>query len=509
MSRDAEHTQQKLVKELTEDNGNQISASPTPTPNDLAHLGSPFAHTPVPADLIDLWDETERFFDALGDPSGFIEPEGSPTYKVSNETDLNEITTKKPVRLFEQGQNTSSSKEKQPTQIEITASTLPSSPSLSTSVLVSVLPEIEPQKLQVKESQSLSTTEDSRPTLNQTRPKANQDSATEPEKASQRPSLAERFTQRHQDDTTTVVIAGGKGGSGRSLLAANLAITLSHLNACSVGVVDLDPIGPTLHTFLGLEPLLDGLGKHLRGEVNPTSERVPTTNVILTRSSRSLCTPYQESDRIKTLQEAQSLNPKWLIIDAGNLQDAFTLDLFINANYSMMLYTPDPCGLERGHAFLQAALYRQLIDRGDEASVIAKSLLSADHEGILTGPTSLARSLRHVHPAACDQLEACIARFRPMVIVNECRTQTDRVAAEEICSVMKRKWRIQPQALGTISHHHVAHQSLLERKPLTLAFPSSSIALDIEKLTRRLLKEEHLSLSANQSIFTKPEKAYL
>lgn len=509
MSRDAEHTQQKLGKELTEDNGKQVSASSTPTPNDLAHLGSPFAHTPVPADLIDLWDETERFFDALGDPSDFIEPEGNPTYKVSNETDLNEITTRKPVRLFEQGQNTYASKETLPSPIETVQSTLPSSAPPSTDVLVSAPSEIKPQKSQVNESQGLSTTEDSLLTLNQAKPKAKQGSTTEPPKASQRPSLAERFTQRNKDDTTTVVIAGGKGGNGRSLLAANLAITLSHLNTCSVGVVDLDPIGPTLHTFLGLEPLLDGLGKHLRGEVNPISERVPTTNVILTRSSRSLCTPYQESDRIETLQEAQSLDPKWLIIDAGNLQDAFTLDLFINANYSLILYTPDPCGLERGHAFLQAALYRQLIDRGDEASVIAKSLLSADHEGILTGPTSLARSLRHVHPAACGQLETCIARFRPMVIVNECRTQTDRVAAEEICSVMKRKWRIQPQALGTISHHYVAHQSLLERRPLTLAFPSSSIALDIEKLTRKLLKEEHLSLSANQSVSTKSEKAYL
>ena len=319
-----------------------------------------------------------------------------------------------------------------------------------------------------------------------------------------KPSLAERFTQRHKDETAIVVIAGGKGGSGRSLLSANLAITLSNLVSCTVGVVDLDPIGATLHTYLGLDPLMDVPGKHLRGEVQPISEQVPNTKVILTRSTRALCQPYTESERKHTLETAQALNPQWLIIDAGNLHDAFTLDLFVNAHFSVVMYTPDPCGFERSHCFLQAALYRQLIDKGDEASVIAKSLLSADHEGLLTGPTSLARSLRHVHPEACDQLENRIENFKPFVVVNKCRTQTDRIAVKEICSVVKRKWRIVPQSLGTISHHHVAHQSLLERRPLTIAFPSSSIALDIEKLTRRLLKKARVNSIFADSESVKP-----
>ena len=70
------------------------------TPKELAHLGSPFAHTPAPADLIDLWDETERFFDALGDPHEFIEPEGTPTFNVDEPILSDEEEAEEAVKLL-------------------------------------------------------------------------------------------------------------------------------------------------------------------------------------------------------------------------------------------------------------------------------------------------------------------------------------------------------------------------------------------------------------------------
>lgn len=73
------------------------SPSASRSTSDLSHLGSPFAYTPAPADLIDLWDETDRFFDALGDPTQFIEPDGSPTYKVPDLSKAEVKSTREPI----------------------------------------------------------------------------------------------------------------------------------------------------------------------------------------------------------------------------------------------------------------------------------------------------------------------------------------------------------------------------------------------------------------------------
>ncbi len=443
------------------------SPSASRSTSDLSHLGSPFAYTPAPADLIDLWDETDRFFDALGDPTQFIEPDGSPTYKVPDLSKAEVKSTREPISepRRESPREPTQESPREPTQ----------EPSREPTQESKREPKRESKRVEESPAQS---------------PRVSASSAP-PSKPTQ-PSLTERFTQRQRLESRLIVIAGGKGGAGRSLLAANLSISLSTLSPHSVGLVDLDPICSNLHTYVGLEPILEMPSRTLRGELKPLSEKIPNTEVVITRSGRALCGPYDESLREKVIEEALSHQPHWLVIDAGNTPDIFTLNLFTQASYSLILYTPDPSGVERGHSFLQAALYNQLINQDDESSVIARSLLTADHEGLVSSPNILARSLRHVHAEVCHTLEQRIDRFKPHVIVNMCRTQSDRISVEEICSVLKRKWRINPVSLGSISFHHVAHQSLVERRPLALSFPSASICLDIDKITRTLIKEDHL-----------------
>ena len=453
------------------------------TPKDLVHLGSPFAHTSAPADLIDLWDETERFFDALGDPHDFIEPEGTPTYSdddppiLSDEDDSSFLEIEPPQEFVDPFLI----RENEPLDfnLEDPDSSKPSS-DLPSSKQSDQPKETKPQS----EHQEVTHTKPriKTPTISTPR-------VEEPSVPTARVTLAERFSQRHTQQTQLIVIAGGKGGVGRSLITANLALSLAKVSREKVVVADFDPLGGNLHTYLGLEPLLSGPGYHLRQNLQSVAEQVPQSSVILVRSPRPICGPLGETDRDVFLQEALNLQPKWLLIDAGMIPDHFTLELFVNANYSLITYTPDPSSIERGHSFLQAVLYRQLIAWGDDASAIARSLLSADHESQLASPDTLARALRHIHPEASQTLTDRINRFCPQVVVNQCRTRSDQVSGDEICSVLRRKWRIRPRFLGSVSHHHVAHQSLVERRPLTVAYPSAAPSLDIERIARSLIRE--------------------
>ncbi|XP_071821587.1 iron-sulfur cluster transfer protein NUBPL-like isoform X2 [Apostichopus japonicus] len=49
-----------------------------------------------------------------------------------------------------------------------------------------------------------------------------------------------------------IVIASGKGGVGKSTVAVNLALSVSHLQKCSVGLLDADVFGPSIPRMLNL-----------------------------------------------------------------------------------------------------------------------------------------------------------------------------------------------------------------------------------------------------------------
>src|SRR5450432_502059 len=50
----------------------------------------------------------------------------------------------------------------------------------------------------------------------------------------------------------TIAVGGGRGGVGKSVLAANLGVYVAQLGR-SVLLIDADPAGAALHTVLGIE----------------------------------------------------------------------------------------------------------------------------------------------------------------------------------------------------------------------------------------------------------------
>jgi flagellar biosynthesis protein FlhG len=65
-------------------------------------------------------------------------------------------------------------------------------------------------------------------------------------------------------NTTIIPVASGKGGVGKSLIAANLSMALARLGHETVAV-DLDLGGSNLHSYFGLPNKFPGIGDYLKG----------------------------------------------------------------------------------------------------------------------------------------------------------------------------------------------------------------------------------------------------
>jgi flagellar biosynthesis protein FlhG len=313
------------------------------------------------------------------------------------------------------------------------------------------------------------------------------------------PSLAHGIDWSAHRQPLTIAFAGGKGGAGRSLLAANLGVYLSRVGR-DVVVADLDPGGSNLHTYLGLEPLLPRPGDLLRATDPPRIESVPGAGMRLVRPPRPMGTGADDPLRAEALEAAVELGADALILDLGATADPLTLDAYLRADFPVVVVLPEPVGVERAYAFLRAALFRSMLHGNDDAAVVARAVLAADHVGQLEAPGDLVAALEGAHPEAAEALRARVRGFRPRILVNKCRTPPDLELAVGMESALRLRWGIEAEAYPPMEYDDAAWHSTRRRRPLMMEFPGSGIGEAIEKMARRILAQHGRTERASASL---------
>lgn len=155
----------------------------------------------------------------------------------------------------------------------------------------------------------------------------------------------------------TVVVAGGKGGVGRSVIALNLAIVLSNRGA-KVGLLDaspdlgnidllcaLDGYWSLPHVVQGSRQLVDVLhsgpcGVTILSGANCLAERQSETTQFPTRV-------------FEQLQDFES-KLDWLIVDASSGSSATTREFALAGDDTLLVTTPEPTAVAEAYASAKA-----------------------------------------------------------------------------------------------------------------------------------------------------------
>jgi flagellar biosynthesis protein FlhG len=159
-----------------------------------------------------------------------------------------------------------------------------------------------------------------------------------------------------------LVVGGGRGGVGKSLLAGSLAVYFAQLGK-SVVLVDADPTGGNLHAHFGLtasseDPDGDSHEDFARSLV-PTN--VPGL-VLLPASHDSIAPPMalRAARKARWLARLRALNADYVVIDAGPGHGHFALDVMLGADVPICVTIPEPPAIETTYRFLRAAYRRRL-----------------------------------------------------------------------------------------------------------------------------------------------------
>ena len=301
-----------------------------------------------------------------------------------------------------------------------------------------------------------------------------------------------------------LVVGGGRGGVGKSLLAANLAVYFAQLGK-PVVLVDADPTGANLHAHFGLtaashDPMLDSESPSAFARaLVPTS--VPGLS-LLPAAHDSILLPLslRAGRKSRWLSRLRALPAEYLVIDVGPGHGHFALELMLAADIAIVVTVPEPPAIETTYRFIRAAfrrrLRRALIRDRFRLSMMERALSEI---GVLPTPLEMVRSFHKMDPRLAELAWAEAHRMRFHLVVNQTRVKSDLELGAWMSGLSTRHLGVTLDELGHIEHDDTVWLTVRRNKPLLVDSPTCKSARNLERIARRVL-----ALSAARTLVTPP-----
>lgn len=291
-----------------------------------------------------------------------------------------------------------------------------------------------------------------------------------------------------------IAVGGGKGGAGKSLLAANLGIFLSTLGK-RVVLLDADLGGANLHTFVGVERPRVTLGDLFERRVARVEDVVVETTIaglglVSGEGDPSWIANPRPAQKFKLLNQVQQLDVDYLVVDLGPGSGFNAIDFFLVADVGVLVVVPEPTSVENTHRFLKSAFLRRLRRVGLERALTVAPADPHAYEGGIPGPLDLYLAAREKDPALAEKLLAELRAFRPKIVVNQVRARSDLELGPALVSAARRRLGITIDYLGHLEHDDAVWLAVRKRRPLLVDHADSRVAKGVERVTRRLLALE-------------------
>jgi flagellar biosynthesis protein FlhG len=294
-------------------------------------------------------------------------------------------------------------------------------------------------------------------------------------------------------------IGGGKGGSGKSFITANIGICLSKLGA-QVILIDADLGGANLHTFLGISPplltLSDFIKKrvtHLREVLIPTG--VPNLQLLTGAQDLLNAADAKSVQKRKLLRSIQSLDGDYILVDLGGGNSLSVLDFFLMSDGGILVVTPEPTSIENTYRFLKSAFYRRLkqaVISPHVKALIDRAMDQRNEMGI-RNPYDLIEAVKRLNVEDAERMIEEVETFHPNLVLNQVRSKKDIEIGFSIRSACRKYFGLQLHYLGYVVYDQDVGYSIRRRRPLILENTRSRAAQCILEIASKLANRPQTS----------------
>ncbi len=306
---------------------------------------------------------------------------------------------------------------------------------------------------------------------------------------------------------TIVSVGSGKGGVGKSVIAANLSMLVAKRGK-RVVLADLDVGGADAHILFGmlnppltLTDFVERRVERLEDVLQPVSAHpflhlLPGTGDTLATANL----PYAKKKRL--IRHFGQLQADVIIVDIGAGTSYHALDFFLMADHYLTVATPDPTSVLDLYRFIKLAAIRRVLSAFLSRDAVSEVLSDRDFSSI----DEVIQAVEATDPNARETAGRTLQGFRPHLIVNRVSGKS-RVNVLQLKKLLKEYVGGDLTMLGEIPDDPAMTRAVRSYLPVVEFEPTAPASLALNKAADALLAEIGRPLPIPAETVPSPEQA--
>ena len=301
----------------------------------------------------------------------------------------------------------------------------------------------------------------------------------------ERPASGNIVLNGSMPSTAIWPIAGGKGGTGKSTLTANIGVGLSLLGY-KVVLVDCDLGGADLHLFFDQIAPARSLSHFLTKETATLKEVLlptPSENLKLICGGNEMIglanLPYVVKEKL--VRHIMKLDADFVLIDLGAGTAFNTLDFFTLSDDGLIVCTPEPHARVDAYGFIKNTVYRKLRRKFAKNEAVKATIEQfARKSGRKSGRISeLLKLITETESEAGTSAKALMASYHPRLILNRVRYKRQIEEAHRFVALVKEFLSTEMDYVGYVRSDMKILDACERRRPLMIDNPKAPASRDI------------------------------
>ncbi len=295
-----------------------------------------------------------------------------------------------------------------------------------------------------------------------------------------------------------IPVASGKGGVGKSLVAANLSIALAQAGK-KVVLADLDLGASNLHLILGFAGRANGLGAYLSGakirfediihETDyPNLGFIPGDSEIPGLANITYRKKNQLARHLLAIDDAD-----YLVLELGAGTGSNILDFFLLSGRGIVVTTPTLTATLNAYLFLKNAVFRLMWDSFKPRTKARAVLESLRKDGASLQrayiPEILGR-IAQADPASRAAFDMRMSKLSPRLVLNMLEDPKDADKAQKIRRSCREYLGMDLEHLGIIYRDDLQDVALGSRIPIIRYKPQSVLSQAVYRIADKLVSSE-------------------
>ena len=294
-----------------------------------------------------------------------------------------------------------------------------------------------------------------------------------------------------------IPIASGKGGVGKSLVSANLAVAFAQAGQ-RVVLADLDLGASNLHLVLGSQSPKSGIGTFLNNTksnfndiISDTSVRglrfIPGDNEIPGTANLSIIQRKALVKKLLALKDDADI----LILDLGAGTHQSILDFFLLSNQGIVVSAPAVTAVLNAYVFLKNTVFRLMLTSCSKGSPAYAYLEKIRKDGAGHSKLYIPKmmpEIKQTDPASHERFTKRLDSFSPRLIMNLVDEPKSADVAMKIRRSCEEYLDLKIEHLGVIYRDVVQDTALSSRLPITLYKPQSLLSQAIYRIADKIME---------------------